>query len=129
MSPNPSASDVKVFLPTLDFDESLRFYEALGWKTNWRHEGLAEIELANVRLYLQKFYVEEFANNLMIHIAVDDAAAWHQHVADAIEKGGFEKARVQKPKEEPYGALVTYAWDPSGVLLHFAQTLSAKDGE
>ena len=22
---------------------------------------------------------------------------------------------------EPYGALVTYVWDPSGVLLHLAQ--------
>jgi hypothetical protein len=28
---------------------------------------------------------------------------------------------VAAPKQEPYGACVTYVWDPSGVLLHLAQ--------
>ena len=31
--------------------------------------------------------------------------------------------RVNPPKEEDYGALVTYIWDPAGVLLHMAQPL------
>ena len=26
-----------------------------------------------------------------------------------------------KPQEQSYGALVTFVWDPSGVLLHFAE--------
>ena len=28
---------------------------------------------------------------------------------------------VDGPKQEPYGALVTYVWDPSGILLHLAE--------
>ena len=50
MNTKVSATDVKVFVPTLDFGKSLQFYMALGWKLNWERESLAEIELANVRL-------------------------------------------------------------------------------
>ncbi len=57
----------------------------------------------------------------MLHIAVDDAEAWHEHAANVIEDGRFSDCRVDGPREEDYGALVTYVWDPSGVLLHFAQ--------
>lgn len=117
----PAARDVKVFVPTKDFEHSIRFYEALGWTCNWRGEGLAEIELASVRLYLQKFYAKEWAENFMIYIVVDDAAAWHAHVAQILAGGEFPQARLQPPKEEPYGAIVTYVWDPAGALLHFAQ--------
>lgn len=117
----PPASDVKVFVPTRNFEHSLRFYEALGWNCNWRHEGLAEMELADSRLYLQKFYVKEWAENFMIYVVVDDADAWHAHVRQVLSSGEFPEARVDPPKCESYGALVTYVWDPSGVLLHFAQ--------
>lgn len=119
----PTAVDVKVFVPTLDFDESVRFYTALGWRLNWQEQGLAEVELADVRLYLQKFYAKEWAENFMIYINVEDATAWHQHISQILADNDFSNARVAPPKQESYGALVTYVWDPSGVLLHFAQKL------
>ena len=40
-----------------------------------------------------------------------------------IAGGAFGAARVTPPKREPHGALVTYIWDPAGVLLHMAQPL------
>ncbi len=120
---HPAVKDVKVFVPTLDFDESLRFYTALGWRLNWRHEELAEVELAGVRLYLQKFYAKEWAENFMIYVVVADAAAWYDHIAAVLEDHDFSQARVAPPKEEPYGAIVTYVWDPCGVLIHFAQSV------
>lgn len=117
----PTANDIKVFVPTLDFDESLKFYTTLGWHLNWCHKGLAEIELAAVRLYLQKFYTKEWAENFMIYVDVADANAWYEHVTNILMRGNFPKTRVEPPKEEPYGAIVTYVWDPCGVLIHFAQ--------
>lgn len=120
----PTVRDIKVFVPTQEFDLSLRFYKRLGWKCNWRDEsGLAEIELANVRLYLQNYYVKEWAENFMIYLDVDDAAAWHTLAREALQSGEFPRARTKPPAEEPYGALVTYIWDPSGVLLHCAQKI------
>ena len=117
----PSARDVKVFVPTKDLDVSQRFYEAVGWRCNWRVDGLAEIELADQRLYLQRFYAKQWAENFMIYIDVDDADAWYAHLNRIVESGEFEGIGVKPPQVEPYGAKVTYAYDPCGVLLHFAQ--------
>ncbi len=124
---SPGANDVKVFVPAKDFERSLSFYTSLGWHMNWSHaDGLAEIELAGVRLYLQNYYAREWAENFMIYVPVDDARAWHQHVQAVLAGGEFPGARVDPPREEDYGAVVTYAWDPSGVLLHFAQSQATR---
>ncbi|RUT67557.1 hypothetical protein D0817_25825, partial [Flavobacterium cupreum] len=42
-------------------------------------------------------------------------------ITELLATGRFPGARVSEPKQEQYGALVTYIWDPSGVLLHLAQ--------
>ena len=34
MSP-PLASDIKVFVPAMNFNQSMNFYEAMGWNVNW----------------------------------------------------------------------------------------------
>ena len=120
-----NVSDVKIFVPAMDYSESLRFYGALGWQLNWQAEdnGLAELELANSRFYLQNYYKKDWANNFMMHITVDDARAWWKHAAKVIDQWNYKYARLSEPKEQSYGALVTFVWDPSGVLLHFAQYL------
>ena len=123
---SPMAKDVKIFVPAMDFSQSIRFYKDMGWSVNWRAEddSLAELELANSRFYLQNYYNEDWANNFMMHITVDDARAWWRHASSVIETGGYQNARLREPSEQPYGALVTFVWDPSGVLVHFAQYYS-----
>ncbi len=117
------ALDVKTFVPAKNFQESLAFYEAMGWTLNFRGEedDLAELELADCRFYLQNYYNKDWANNFMLHITVEDAQAWHDHAARVIKNGNWKYARLRAPKEQSYNALVTWVWDPSGVLLHFAQ--------
>ena len=77
---SPIASDVKIFVPSMNFSQSLEFYEAMGWNINWRadDDSLAELELANCRCYLQNYYNEAWANNFMMPITVDDARAWRE---------------------------------------------------
>lgn len=120
---SPEALDVKVFVPARNFLESLRFYKALGWRVNFQAEDntLAELELAGTRFFLQNFYHKDWAENFMLYINVEDARAWHTHVANVIQEGDWQHVRVQEPQEQSYGALVTFVWDPSGVLLHFAE--------
>ncbi len=113
---------LRVFVPAKDFDESIRFYKALGFKKNWQHEDrLAEMQIGRVRIWLQNYYVKEWAENFMISIEVEDAAGWWRHINDLIVQDKFDNIRVKPPKEEPWGALITYCWDPSGVLIHFSQ--------
>ncbi|MEM7332359.1 MAG: VOC family protein [Chloroflexota bacterium] len=119
----PTAKDVKAFVPAKNFSESLNFYQALGWKLNWQNGGLAELELAGNRFFLQDFYFKKLAENFMLYVNVNDAQGWWEHVSAVLESGEFPTARAQQPKHETYGATVTYVWDPSGVLLHFAEIL------
>ncbi len=118
-----NVKDIKIFVPAMNFSESLGFYKALGWQVNWLadDDSLAVLELAECRFYLQDYYNKDWANNFMMHIAVEDSRAWWQHASKVIEESNYKYARLKEPKEESYGALVTYVWDPSGVLLHFAK--------
>lgn len=121
-----NVDDIKIFVPAMNFSESLQFYKALGWHLKWLADdnSLAELELADYRFYLQNYYNKAWANNFMMHISVQDAMAWWQLASKVIKDGNYKYARLKKPKEESYGALVTYVWDPSGVLLHFAEPLN-----
>ena len=57
----------------------------------------------------------------MLHITVEDAHSWYERVKLVLDERKFGAARVDPPREQSYGALVTFVWDPVGVLLHFAQ--------
>lgn len=121
MAEQLSVSDIKVFVPAKDFKLSLSFYQELGWETIGLHDKLAELELAGFRFFLQDYYNKGWANNFMFYINVEDAQAWYMHILKVLEEGRFGKARVNEPKLQSHGDIVTHAWDPSGVLLHFAQ--------
>ena len=125
MSLSPVVSDIKVFVPAKDFALSKDFYEQLGWKTNWSHSGLAEMELGGVRFFLQDYYNKDWANNFMLYINVESAQAWYEHVSQVLSSDKFGSARVKAPAKQSYGDIVSFVWDPSGVLLHFAEDSNA----
>ena len=122
---NLNVSDIKTFVPAKSFETSFSFYIALGWRPTWQAEdnSLAVMELGDHRFYLQNYFQKDWAENCMLHITVDDAQAWFEHANTVISSSRFNGSRIRKPQREPYGAVVTYVWDPSGVLLHFAQFL------
>lgn len=121
-----SITDIRFFVPAQDFAVSKAFYIELGWSELWSDANLALLENSGQRFYLQNYYAKEFAENCMIHLSVADAVAWHARMSALIATERFPGVRVSSPKQESYGALVTYAWDPAGVLLHFAQWTNAR---
>lgn len=118
----PAVREMKVFVPARDWEVSLAFYKAMGCTENWRHEsGLAELQWGTTKFLLQNYYHKDWAENFMMQVMVDDAAAWYDHVKELADSGAFGGIRVNPPKAEPWGQTITYVWDPSGVLLHLAQ--------
>lgn len=116
-------TDVRPFIGAKDYAVSKAFYVALGWTVEYEDSSLALLANGTHRFYLQNAYAKEWVENTMLHVTVSDARACHEQVSALLEAGRFPGARVARPKEEPYGALVTYVWDPAGVLLHLAQWL------
>ncbi len=84
-------------------------------------DGLHLMELAGSRFMLQNLYVRQWAENSVISVVVNDAAAWFRHIENVLASDAFPSARVNPPRVESWGATVTYAWDPTGVLLQFTQ--------
>ena len=119
-----NVSDIKTFVPAKDFALSLDFYQEAGWTLKFEEAAIAELELGDHRFFLQNYYVRDWANNFMLYINVEDAQAWYAHMQMIVENKRYKPARVKAPELQDYGDLVTFAWDPSGVLLHFAQSQS-----
>jgi catechol 2,3-dioxygenase-like lactoylglutathione lyase family enzyme len=118
----PTATDLRPFVPCRDFALSRAFYAAIGWAVEDVAPDLALVTVGDRQhLYLQDYYVREFAENFMLHLTVDDGAAWFARIDDALRDGRFAPARVQPPRRQDYGASTTFVHDPSGVLLHLCE--------
>jgi hypothetical protein len=118
-----TGSDFKAFIGSKDFELSRDFYIALGFTLNFEQESIAEFELGGSKFYLQRYYQRQWCRNTMLHITVNDANAWYEHVSEVLKRRRFGTAKANPPKIEDYGARVTHVWDPSGVLLHLAEPL------
>jgi predicted enzyme related to lactoylglutathione lyase len=113
-------NDLKAYVPAKDFEQSKRFYAALGFNMSEGWGGTADFELNGYRFRLQDYYVKDWANNFMIVMGVDDVEAWHQQARTLVDTGLFPDVRVSPP-EPVDGSLVLHVIDPSGVLLIFVQ--------
>ena len=77
---NMTTVEAKAFVPSRDFALSKRFYQDLGFDLAWSSEDLACFRQGNASFLLQNFYVSEHAANFMMHLLVEDVAAWWGHV-------------------------------------------------
>jgi catechol 2,3-dioxygenase-like lactoylglutathione lyase family enzyme len=117
--------DLKAFVPAKDHDLAKQFYVDLGFKLNWGNEQVAELEIGAFRFLLQNFHVQQFAENFMMHLMVDDADDWWKRIEDVGLKAKYPGITVKPPTLQPWGLRVLYLTDPSGVLWHIADRRSA----
>jgi len=111
---------MRAFLPAKDFAQSLAFYQALSFETAPLGPALSIVHMGAHEFFLQDFFVKDFAENLAMHMLVDDLDAWWRHIdsLDLAQRFGVQAPRA--PKVEPWGLRVAYVFDPAGVLWHFA---------
>jgi hypothetical protein len=68
--------ELKAFIPAKDFALSKHFYQDIGFTRASDEDGIAYFHYGNVSFLLQDFYVKERAENLMMHLLVEDVDAW-----------------------------------------------------
>ena len=122
---NLDSSIIRSFIGSRDFEESKAFYQAIGFSLTHDSPDIAELTLGDYSFYLQRYYEKKWCENSMLHITVEDAQAWYDRISQVLEANRYGAARLDPPREQSYGALVTFVWDPVGVLLHFAQPIDA----
>ena len=109
-------NDIRVFIPSMDYEESQSFYQALGFKMEYASDELSIFQNGECSFFLQKFYNEELANNLMFQLSVPNIDEAFK-VISSIE--GFN-IRYEPIKQERWGKVV-YLWGPSGELWHVTE--------
>jgi catechol 2,3-dioxygenase-like lactoylglutathione lyase family enzyme len=117
----PDVVALRPFVPAKDFEASLRFYVDLGFTATRISDSLASLQLGPFGFLLQKFDVQGFAGNFMMHLLVNDVAGWWKHIASLDLAGNYGVRAPRAPALQPWGLTVAYVIDPSGVLWHIAQ--------
>ena len=122
MSDNTTAVEIKAFVPARDFALSKQFYQDLGFELRSDGGGVAYFAHGNTSFLLQDFYQSEHASNFMMHLLVEDVAAWHRRVLASGVAERFGVA-VGELEEQPWGMRDFVLYDPSGVLWRIGQNL------
>ena len=115
-------AEIKAFVPAKDYEVSKKFYRTLGFEECSDVAGVAYLRHGNCTFLLQDFYNQELADNFMMHLLVDDAGTWFEHVTH-LDLTRFSGVKVGELKEQPWGMLEFCLVDPSGVLWRIAQNL------
>ena len=112
--------ELKAFVPAKDFALSKQFYQDLGFTIAWSDDDLAYLRCGDVSFLLQNYYVQELADNFMMHLLVEDVDAWWTHVEDRqiARKYGV---KTLPPEERPWKMRDFVIIDPSGVLWRVGQ--------
>ncbi len=108
--------DIRVFIPSKDYEASKSFYQALGFKMSPASEDLSIFESGNSTFFLQRYYNKDFADNLMLQLIVPNIEEAYASLSN-IRGHNF---RFEPIKEERWGKVI-YMWGPSGELWHITE--------
>ena len=109
-------NDIRVFIPSEDYETSQGFYQALGFTMSFASDDLSILEKDNTTFFLQRYYNNEFSENLMLQLVVENIDEAYK-VVSGIE--GYD-VRYSPIKQESWGKVI-YLWGPSGELWHITE--------
>lgn len=117
---NWASVELKAFVPAKDFARSKRFYADFGFVQRSEGGGVAYFHHGACAFLLQDYWVKELAENLAMHLLVEDVQAWYAHV-QAQDLAGRYGVRVMPVQAQPWGITEFVVIDPSGVCWHVGQ--------
>jgi catechol 2,3-dioxygenase-like lactoylglutathione lyase family enzyme len=113
------ATSISPFLGARDFDESRRFYTALGFDESPISPSLTYFAITpQLGFYLQNAYVKDWVDNTMVFVEVEDVDQHYQQLLALDLPARFPGARVTPTRVESWGK-ECFVHDPSGILWHF----------
>ena len=124
-SPAASTSYVQPFLPSKDFELSKAFYEAVGFRKRFEAPDICGYDHSSGSFLLTPYYSPDLDGHLMMAWSVDDLEAWFTEVSAADLPGRFGVPPVKPPTLQPWGLVIAYMIDPSGILWHVSQKPAA----
>ena len=112
---------LRTFLPSINYEISKTFYQALGFNIVWDGEDLTIMKYADIEFFIQKAYVKDWAENTMFQLFVEDIQTFYDQIKSLKET--FPMIHYKPIQEVDYGTTF-HVLDPAGVLIHVMQHVS-----
>jgi uncharacterized glyoxalase superfamily protein PhnB len=122
-TPNLRITEIKAFVPARDFELSKQFYRDLGFTMASDDGGVAYFHFGDASFLLQDFYEKALAENLMMHLLVEDVEAWRNRIQESGVAAKY-KVRVTEIELQPWRMRDFCLIDPSGVLWRIGQNVN-----
>jgi len=127
--PELVALELKAHLPSRDFEVSKQFYQDIGFTLCWSNGGLAYLhhgphgKPGKPGFLLHDHYVREFAENLQMHLLVEDVDAWWGQI-QARQISQKYGVAIGSPEDRDWKMRDFTLFDPCGVLWRIAQEIA-----
>ncbi len=114
-------------LPARDFEQTSRFYRALGFEQGWRDVGWMILRRGSITL---EFFpwpdLDPATSSFGCCLRLDDLDAFHAVcMAAGVPERSTGAPRLQAPRLEPSGLRIGYLIDPDGSLIRLVQNPQA----
>jgi catechol 2,3-dioxygenase-like lactoylglutathione lyase family enzyme len=116
-----AAKSIRAFIGAINFDESRQFYKELGFEESPIFKNMFYFRVTdNLGFYLQDAYVEDWVNNSMIFLEVDDVGRYWKELQNLGLHQRYKNVKLTPIREESWGR-ECFMHDPSGILWHFGE--------
>ncbi len=116
-----TAKSIRAFIGAFNFDESRQFYRELGFVESPISKDMSYIKVTDqLGFYLQNAYVEDWINNTMIFLEVDDVKRYWNELQELGLHQKYKNVKLTAIREESWGR-ECFMHDPAGVLWHFGE--------
>lgn len=117
---NLNATSIRPFIGSKNFEISRSFYKDLGFEETILEPILSVFHSGKLSFYLQDAYVEEWINNTMIFMEVDNVSRFWDDLIKLDLSSKYENVRLEPIRHMHWGK-ECFVHDPSGILWHFGE--------
>lgn len=123
-----TATTLYPFVPSgPQFTRSIEFFAALGFETQWQHDGLAGLRFGGAYFLLQEIDVPEWQKNQMITFEVEDLEFYWAELKLKELETTFPGVKLRPPTQFPWGSEI-HIIDLAGVCWHVRQATTQNPG-
>lgn len=113
------AKSVRTFIGAKNFEESRNFYNDLGFEESAISKGMSYFKIVDtLGFYLQDNYVEDWINNSMIFVEVDNVEAYFLQLQNLGLQHKYKDVKLVPIRYDDWGS-ECFLHDPAGILWHF----------
>lgn len=114
------AKSIRPFIGAKDFETSRNFYRDLGFRELILEPNLSYFETDQLGFYLQNAYIQDWIDNTMIFLEVDDVDRHWKALLALNLTTKYSSAKLTPIRVLGWGK-ECFLHDPSGILWHFGE--------